>query len=276
MKKSISIAAMMFLTIVSHAQEPAALNGKYVIVNGVSIYYEESGQGEPLILLHGFGQTSSIWKDFVVEYSKQYRVIAWDSRGHGRSNNPDTSIVYLHATVALDLLGFMNALHLDKVKVIGHSSGGITILYAASMEPEGFEAIIPISAQCYYSTQVREFITQNDKPKRFYQFMELERKHGKTKGTLLAKQFYHFADLQGDPAITPDQLARIKARTLIILGDNDFIPVAQAFEMYQNIPKARLWISPNGWHEPQAGANQVDFIRRTSEFLEGEWNKVSR
>ncbi|MBA4053450.1 MAG: alpha/beta hydrolase, partial [Marivirga sp.] len=84
------------------------------------------------------------------------------------------------------------------------------------------------------------------------------------------------ATLQGDPAITPDQLARIRARTLIILGDNDYIPVGQAFEMYQNIPKARLWISPNGWHEPQSGVNQADFIRRTTEFLEGEWDKVSR
>jgi pimeloyl-ACP methyl ester carboxylesterase len=90
-------------------------------------------------------------------------------------------------------------------------------------------------------------------------------------GLLFARQFYHFSKLYSDPAITPDQLANIKARTLIVHSDNDFVPVSQAWEMFQNIPNAHLWISPNTRHfGPQFGVNESDFFRRTSAFLKGD------
>jgi len=266
--------AVVLSTIIVQAQEAVAPNGKFIAVNGAKIYYEEFGQGEPLILLHGFGRTLADWKPFIPEFSKQFRVIALDMRGHGRSTNSDTSKVFLHATAATDLLELMEKLRLKKVKAIGHSSGGIIILYAAIKEPDRFEAIVPVSAQLHYSLQTREFIKMNAKPEAYYEFNELEDQHGKTKGRLIARQFYHFHELYGDPSITPDQLATIKARSLIVHGDNDFVPVAQAWEMYQNIPNAHLWIVPNGWHLPHVGGlNEIDFNRRTIEFLNGEWDK---
>lgn len=256
------------------AQEPVSPNGKFATVNGATIYYEEYGQGEPLILLHGFGRTASTWQSFIPEFSKYYRVIVWDMRGHGRSTNPDTSVVFRHAVAAQDLLALMDNLKLDKVKVIGHSSGGIVILHAATMQPERFDAIVPMSAQVYFSLQVREFIKTNIKPQGNYESQGFEQKHGKIKGTLLARQFYNFYKLQGDPSITPDKLATIEARTLIIHGDNDFVPVSQAWEMYQNIPNAHLYIVPNGRHLAQLSpSNGADFMRRTIEFLKGDWNK---
>src|SRR5690242_6058281 len=140
------------------AQEAISPQGKFATVNGAKIYYEEYGQGEPLILLHGFGRTGSDWQSFIPEFSKHYRVIVWDMRGHGRSTNPDTSIVFRHAVAAQDLLGLIDYLKLGKVKAIGHSSGGITTLYAATIQPDRFDAIVPMSAQTYYSAQTREFI----------------------------------------------------------------------------------------------------------------------
>ena len=267
-----SIAFLLSSTFVL-AQEPVSPNGKFANINGAKIYFEEYGQGEPLILLHGFARTSSDWQSFIPEFSKHFRVIVWDMRGHGRSTNPDTSIIFRHAVAAQDLLTFMDTLKLKKAKVIGHSSGGIIILYAATMQPERFDAIVPMSAQMYYSLQTREFIEKNAKPDSSYEFNEGEKLHGKLKGMLIARQFYNFHKLKGDPSITPDQLATIKARTLIIHGDNDFVPVSQAWEMFQNILNAHLYIIPNGWHLPQLGPlNGADFLRRTLEFLKGDWN----
>ena len=258
----------------AQAQYAVGPNGKFITVNGAKIYYEEYGQGEPLILLHGFGRTLVDWKPFISEFSKKFRVIAWDMRGHGRSTNPDTSKVFLHATAAEDLLELMEKLRLSKVKAVGHSSGGIIILYAAIKEPDRFEAIVPVSAQLHYSLQTREFIKMNAKPEAYYEFNELERQHGKTKGRVIARQFYHFHELYGDPALTPDQLATINARSLIVHGDNDFVPVSQAWEMHKNIRNAHLWIVPNGWHLPHlGGSNEVDFNRRVLEFLNDEWKK---
>ncbi|HUH33795.1 MAG TPA: alpha/beta hydrolase [Daejeonella sp.] len=257
----------------ANAQEKPNPQGKFITVNAAKIYYEEYGMGEPLILLHGFGRTLADWKPFIGEYSKTYRVIAWDMRGHGRSTSPDTSKTFYHLTATKDLLALIQKLNLKKVRAIGHSSGGIIILNAAILEPDRFEAIVPVSAQMYFSLQAREFIEMNAKPEAYYEFNELEKQHGKIKGRLIARQFYHFSDLYGDPAITPDQLSTIKARTLVVHGDNDFVPVGQAFEIYKHIPNAHLWIVPNGWHMPHIGAlNDVDFIRRTLEFLKGGWS----
>jgi pimeloyl-ACP methyl ester carboxylesterase len=269
------LICVTFLThSVVRAQTPVASNGKFVEVNGAKIYFEEYGQGEPLILLHGFGRTLEDWKPYIPEFSKKYHVIAWDMRGHGRSTNTDTSKIFLHASAAKDLVALMKQLNLKKVKAIGHSSGGITLLYAAIKEADLFEAIVPISAQVYYSVQVREFIKNNAKPEAYYEFNALEKQHGEIKGRLIARQFYHFHELHGDPSITPDQLATIKAMSLIIHGDNDFVPVSQAWEIYKSIPDAHLWIVPNGWHMPHiGGANETDFIRKTLEFLKGDWSK---
>lgn len=265
------VAVLCVVTV--QAQVPVDPKGKFITVNNAKIYYEEHGQGEPLILLHGFGRTLEDWKAYVPEFAKSFRVIAWDMRGHGRSTNPDTSKVFLHATAAGDLLAMIKHLGLSKVKAIGHSSGGIVILYAAAIDPDLFEAIVPVSAQLQYSAQTREFIRTNAKPDAYYQFNELEQQHGKVKGKLVAQQFYHFHELQGDPSITKGQLGTIKARSLIVHGDNDFVPVTEAWEMFENIPNAHLWIVPNGWHMPHVGANEGEFRKKTLEFLKGEWEK---
>lgn len=253
----------------SFCQLPTISNGKFVEVNGAEIYYEEYGQGDPLFLLHGFGGTTDDWKPFIQEYSKSYQVIVWDMRGHGRSSNPDTSIVFKHEVAARDLLAMMERLQISKTNAIGHSAGGIVILYAASMSPDRFDAIIPVSAQLYFGRQVRDFIEKTGKPR--VPNPEFDRLHGKDKGTLLGRQFYNFRNVYGDPSLTPDQIAKIKARTLIVHGDNDFVPVSQAWEIFQGIPKAHLWVSPNTGHGPHYGAgNDTDFIRRTLDFLKGD------
>ena len=99
----------------------------------------------------------------------------------------------------------------------------------------------------------------------------LTQRHGESRGLQVARQFWRFRTLYDDPAFTPDKLATISARTLIVHGDNDFVPITQALEMHHSIPSARLWIVPNGGHLPYlAQDNHVDFVRRVTEFLEGE------
>ena len=75
-------------------------------------------------------------------------------------------------------------------------------------------------------------------------------RHGESRGLQVAQQFWRFRTLYDDPAFTPDKLATISARTLIVHGDNDFVPITQALEMHHSIPSARLWIVPNGGHLP--------------------------
>ncbi len=267
----IIICLLLFQATVSIAQVAGTAHGRSIMIDDATIHVEGSGIGEPLLLLHGFGRTWEDWRPFIPEFSKKYRVIAWDMRGHGRSSAPDTGRVFLHAEAAHDLIQLMDELGLEKVKVIGHSSGGIIALNAAAMHPERFDAIVAVSAQTRFSRQVREFIAANCTPEDQFRYNDLEALHGKHKGTILAEQFYHFRELEGDPEISDEQLQRITARTLVVHGDNDFIPLDEAIGIFEQIKHAHLWIVPNGWHMPHLGSNETEFIRQCLAFLNNEW-----
>src|ERR671911_502716 len=134
MKKT-GIYILLLLAIFSaeqlSAQKPPESNGKTVLINGLKIYYEESGKGMPLILLHPFGATSALWKPFIPELSKYNRVIAVDLPGHGKSDSMDTTNIYLHKKAAGYIIGLIDFLKLDSVNMIGASSGGFVTLYVS-------------------------------------------------------------------------------------------------------------------------------------------------
>lgn len=260
------------------AQEAVSARGHFADLNRARIYYEDHGSGEPLLLLHNFGSTASQWKTYIDDWAPRYRVIAWDMRGHGRSTNPSSSDVFLHAEAARDLLALMDSLGIGRARAIGASSGGMTLLYAATMAPERFEALVLVGAQIYYSEAVRKWIVTRGPGEKDPELIKLfTQLHGESRGLQLARQFWRFRNLYDDPAFTPDKLATISARTLIVHGDNDFVPITQALEMHHSIPSARLWIVPNGGHLPYlAQENHVDFVRRVTEFLEGKWDTQSK
>lgn len=255
------------------AQEAIAQNGHFITVNGLKLYYEETGKGMPLLLLHGFGGTASDLHPYIAELSKTYRVIAIDLPGHGRSDYMDTTNIYLHKRAAEYILAMLDSLHINSIDVMGHSSGGFITLYMATLRPELLKKIIVISAQVYYSNTTREVITSLGGPEQnpIVRLDSLVKLHGKQKGTLIAQQFWNFRKLYGDPSFTPDVLSTIKAKTLIIHGDNDPVaPVANAWEMFQNIPQAQLWVVPNGGHLPHIEVGKENFINEVLSFLNDE------
>lgn len=252
------------------AQLPASANGKYLSVNGQRVYYEESGQGPALLLLHGFGRTLEDWKPFVADLAKSYRVIAIDLPGHGRSDLMDSTEIYLHKQAAVQVMGLIEALKLDSLSIMGFSSGAFITLYLATMKPAIAQKIIVIAGQLYFSEATRRFINSLGGPDNFVTDPgEYRQLHGATKGSLIARQFWHFRKLYGDPAFTPDILASIRAKTLIVHGDDDpAAPVENAFMMFRHIPDAHLWILPYaehiGFFLPE---NQQEFLRQTTGFL---------
>jgi hypothetical protein len=87
-------------------------NGPRVDVNGATIYYEEHGDGAPLILVHGRLASSSHWQPVVAELAESFRVIRPDRRGHGRSTNPAGELTY--AGIADDIAALIAALGLER------------------------------------------------------------------------------------------------------------------------------------------------------------------
>jgi pimeloyl-ACP methyl ester carboxylesterase len=98
-----------------------------------TLYYEELGQGAPVILLHAHTVDCRMWDKVFFELAKKYRVIRYDLRGYGKSDVPEVGFGYLHAD---DLKNFMDALHLKKAHLVGLSLGGMTVADFVALYPE--------------------------------------------------------------------------------------------------------------------------------------------
>lgn len=250
-------------------------NGEFFNYNGTRIYFEDTGSGEPLLLLHNFFNTADSWKPYVEVYSQQFRTIAVDMMGHGRSDiYHKDDFDFNHGDYAKMILALLDSLKLDKVNAIGASSGGTTLCYLNTMQPDRFNSVITVGGHIYYSKQGREINAKLG----MNQFREWAENWGQNpeKQEYLAKTFWAMRKLSDvDPAFTPDKLNTIKTKWLVVLGDNDFaIPLQLGIEMHQGIPNSRLWIVPNGGHLPHLEPEiQPEFLRVSLEFLNGEWDE---
>jgi pimeloyl-ACP methyl ester carboxylesterase len=286
--KQFTISILVFIfCFTTYGQVKVNPNGKFFNYNGTKIYYEDTGNGEPLLLLHNFFNTADSWKPYVDAYAKQFRTIAIDMMGHGRSDiYKKDDIDFRHRNYAKIILALLDSLKLNKVNAIGGSSGGTTLLHLTTIQPERFKSVITIGPQTYWSNYDREAIATKGQDSTLRQagilccfnvkFMEwATEQHGAEKVMLLTWQFWQFQKQYGDPAFTPDILSTIKANWLVVQGDNDeFVPLHQALEMHQYIPNSRLWIVPNGGHLPYLEpAYQAEFLRVSLEFLNGKWDK---
>src|SRR4051812_48142046 len=116
-------------------------------VDNITFNYDDQGQGEiPVILIHGFPFNKIMWKPQVSFLKENYRVIAYDIRGFGRSmmGEKDFSIDLF----ANDLISFMNEMKIEKAIICGLSMGGYIVLNAVIRFPERFEKLILADTQC--------------------------------------------------------------------------------------------------------------------------------
>jgi pimeloyl-ACP methyl ester carboxylesterase len=120
---------------VSPANPPSNFKHQYATVNNVKIHYVIGGKGEPLLLIHGFGQNWYMWNRLLPELSKHYTVIAPDMRGVGESGKPATG--YDKKNMAVDMHELMKKLGYKHVNVVGHDIGlMVAYAYAAQFPDE--------------------------------------------------------------------------------------------------------------------------------------------
>lgn len=231
--------------------------GHYVQANGLEIYYEEYGAGEPLLLLHGGTLTSHSWQTYAPAFAQHFRVIAPDSRGHGRTRNPSGEFGY--RLMADDLAAFVQTLGLNKPLLCGFSDGAQIALEFGMHYPDLAKALVVCGAAYYFSEQYTNVLkgwgvegsgvidiakAQTNIPG----LVELwQTEHAPLGGpdywqTLLrAISIMWWTPLN----YTVADFEKIASPTLVLLGDRDeFTPVEEAVEMYRLIPQAELAIFP--------------------------------
>ena len=238
--------------------------------NGVEIEYHVSGSGEPLLMIHGFGECfDQSWGAIAPELAKSHRVIAVNQRGHGSSTNPTG--IFSHGQSADDIRSLMDALGVKSASAIGFSSGGMTLLHLATRYPERLSKVVLVGATTHFGEQARRIMrsvaSEGLPPPVREQFLKCAAR-GAPQADELARQFGAFKDSHTDMNFKPADLSKIKAQTLIVHGDRDeFFPVSIPVEMYGAIPQSQLWIVPRGDHSPTAGAPPDVFVQTVKNFL---------
>ncbi|HEY5906417.1 MAG TPA: alpha/beta hydrolase [Vicinamibacteria bacterium] len=258
------------ITAHAHAQGADA-TGAVLPVNGIELYYEASGQGAPLVLLHGFNASGALWASVVPELAKTYHVVVPDLRGHGRSTNPTKQ--FTHRQSALDVFALLDSLGIRQFKAMGISTGGMTLIHMATQQPSRIEAMVLIGATTFFPEQARVIMrgaTLESMTTAQWEQRRLIHRRGDEQIRELQLQFHNFKDSYDDMNFTQPYLSTIVARTLIVHGDRDrFFPVEIPLEMYRGIPNASLWIIPQGGHVPVFDP-AVPFVPTALKFLAGK------
>ena len=110
--------------------------------DGVEIYYEAQGSGPAVLLSHGYGATSQMWAGQLPALATEWRVIAWDMRGHGRSGSPEDASLYSEAETVADMAAILDAEGAEEAVIGGLSLGGYMSLAFQLEHPERTRALM--------------------------------------------------------------------------------------------------------------------------------------
>jgi pimeloyl-ACP methyl ester carboxylesterase len=244
-------------------------------VNGYRMHYGILGDaaGEPLLWLSGWSGTGEDWKYIFNDVPSGFRLIGPDIRGNGASTGFKGTHTFRQS--ARDTLALLDHLGIHRVKAVGLSGGGITLLHMATQQPERIDAMIAISAPPYFPPEARAL-------QRLYSFESLDEaekkrmrdrcKGGQEQIDWLVEQTHVMAEAYDDVNFTTPLLGTIAERTLIVFGDVDpLYPVRLAFELREAIPRASLWVIRNGGHAPIFGSYAAVFVEAANAFLRGDW-----
>lgn len=233
--------------------------------NGINLYYERHGSGEPLLFLHGLGSSGRDWEKQVAYFSEQYNVITLDTRGHGRSDKPAGP--YSIPLFAADVAQLLKALELGPVHVVGLSMGGMITFQLAVERPELLKTITIVN-----STPEIVINSFSDRVTLWQRLLIVRLMGMRKMGEFLANRLLpqpEFATLRqqfADRWAENDkraylhamkglvgwsvmaQLPHINTPTLVITADQDYTPVSVKEAHVAKMPHAELAIIPNSHH----------------------------
>ncbi len=227
--------------------------------DGVSLYYEDHGQGAPILLTHGFAASTGMWQPQIEAFQQAYRLIPWDMRGHGDSDCPDDQALYSQDHTVEDMRALLDHLGIDQAIIAGHSLGGFMSLLFHAVYPERVKALLLQGCGPGYRNP-KTRAAWNERAERRAQTLETqgldsvgggaEVKLSKlTSATGLAKASRGIL-AQADARVI-DSIPHITVPTLIVAGDGDTPYLTGIDYMAERIPHATKVIIDNAGH----GAN---------------------
>jgi pimeloyl-ACP methyl ester carboxylesterase len=232
-------------------KKPPHFESGYRDVNGLQMYFEIYGSGHPLVLIHGGGSTiQSCFERIIPLLQRNRKVIALELQAHGRTSDRGTELTFEQD--ADDVFRLLQLLHIHKADIFGFSNGGTTTLQLAIRHPETIDKMILASAlfkrsgipEWFWDFMPGASLDNMPEPlKEAYLKVQPDPGGLKTMHDKDARRMLRFKDI-------PDEdIAAIKAPTLIINADKDITTIEHALELHRRIQGSELAIIPGSHGE---------------------------
>ena len=225
--------------VAKYGSNPAV--GRTFTHDGIKLYYEAYGVGEPLLLVHGNGGSIADFKAQIDYFRKRYKVIAMDSRDQGKSGNSPDNVTYEKMTD--DLAALLDHLNTGPVNVLGWSDGAIEALLLGIRHPAKVKKIAAMAAnlnpteQAIYPEAISGFKSW------------LDSMRPAAEKTPEGKRWLKVAIITLDePHIEPNALEAIIAPTLVLAADHDVAREEHTLEIYHHLPNSQLCVFPDATH----------------------------
>lgn len=222
----------------------------------ISLYYEEQGKGEPIFLLHGNGEDGTYFVNQLSYFSDKYRMIAVDTRGHGKS--PRGTAPFTIGQFAMDLQKLMDRLQISGAVILGFSDGANIAMKFALKYPGRVKALILNGGNLNTKGVKRSIQIPIEIGYRFAKLFAGKSEEAKSHMEILGL-------MVNEPNIKPEELRAIQAPTLVIAGTKDMIKQPHTEMIAENIPNAKLSVIP-GDHFI-ANKNPDEFNKEVEAFL---------
>jgi len=250
----------------------------------ISLYYEMTGNGPPLVLIHGLGSSSRDWEKQVGPFSESFQVVTVDLRGHGQSDKPRAP--YSVRTFAKDIYNLVSALNISSLHVMGISLGGMVAFELAVRHPELLHSLVIVNG---YPEMRVESLQERLMIWRRYLLLELFGMRGT--GVMLGRHLFpnpEQAELrelfvkrwaENDKRAyraslraivnwdVEDRIGEIKCPVLVVASEQDYMPLEEKQAYTAKMPNAELVVIENARHAVTAERPE-DFNAVTLDFLE--------
>lgn len=224
--------------------------GGYVDIGSVHTWFETRGVGEPLVLLHGGMDTNAAWGAQLGPLAEHFRVVAPERRGHGHT--PDVAGPLTYRVMTQDTAAFIDEAVGSPVHLVGWSDGAVIGMLLAMARPDLVRKLVLIGGNTDVSAYVPAFVETTRLPSDspvyhpFRAVYDAVSPDGPDHWPVVFEKLTRL--WQSEPHIPLSDLARIRARTLVMVGDDDLVTFEHTVAIYRAIPDAELAVVPGTSH----------------------------
>ena len=216
----------------------------YLEVNGVPMWYDERGDGDPLVLLHGGLSDSRDFTGSLDTLAGRFRLLLPERRGHGHT--ADTAGPLTIEVMAQDTIAFLDKLVGGPARLVGYSAGAIVALGVALRRPDLVDRLVLISCAFHRDGMIlRPTAGVEPPPQLVAAYAEVSPDGAEHLPVVIAKIA---RSVDEEPGLTAADLRAVRCRTLVMVGDDDIVTLEHTLALYRGLPNAELAVVPAASH----------------------------